>query len=132
MSASVFVLSNLLLVLIVIMHLCLPIKLATATAVLSSIYTTSDSPPPLTMQSPNDDAHLDEVHNNADQPDQNNAAHVNGVTPQVEAAAVASCIVGNNFMGDLYFGTDGETFAASLPPVPHFLTSTIIISYRYR
>jgi len=127
MSASVFVLSNLLLVLIVIMHLCLPIKLATATAVLSSIYTTSDSPPPLTMQSPND-----EVHNNADQPDQNNAAHVNGVTPQVEAAAVASCIVGNNFMGDLYFGTDGETFAASFPPVSHFLTSTIIISYRYR
>jgi hypothetical protein len=39
------------------------------------------------------------------------AAHVDDVatSQQVDASVVARCIVGNNFMGDLYFGTDGET-----------------------
>jgi hypothetical protein len=38
------------------------------------------------------------------------AAHVDvAASLQVDASVVARCIVGNNFMGDLYFGTDGET-----------------------
>lgn len=47
------------------------------------------------------------VHNDSAAP---LAAHVDVATSlQVDASVVARCIVGNNFMGDLYFGTDGET-----------------------
>jgi len=48
------------------------------------------------------------VHNDSTVP---LAAHVDDVATslQVDASVVARCIVGNNFMGDLYFGTNGET-----------------------
>jgi len=51
---------------------------------------------------------VDVVHNDSTVP---LAAHVDDVATslQVDASVVARCIVGNNFMGDLYFGTDGET-----------------------
>jgi hypothetical protein len=50
---------------------------------------------------------VDVVHNDSIAP---LAAHVDVATSlQVDASVVARCIVGNNFMGDLYFGTDGET-----------------------
>jgi len=50
---------------------------------------------------------VDVVHNDSTVP---LAAHVDvAASLQVDASVVARCIVGNNFMGDLYFGTDGET-----------------------
>ena len=74
------------------------LSLATAAALMNSSYTataTAGSKP------------VDLAHNDT-------AAHVVDVATQpqkqVDASVVARCIVGNNFMGDLYFGTDGETY----------------------
>jgi hypothetical protein len=52
--------------------------------------------------------HAGEVHNDSTVP---LAAHVDDLATslQVDASVIARCIVGNNFVGDLYFGTDGET-----------------------